>query len=89
MLWRNAQAILRRHVVRPDGTCQWCGHRAPCTPRTLAERADVVARLPAHPAPARAIRNDSTRYDSTKLLPLLTADSGLIPSGGRSRNSRH
>jgi hypothetical protein len=78
MLWRNAQAILRRHVVRPDGTCQWCGHRAPCSPRTLAERADVVSRLPAL----------ATRNDPTRLLPLLTADSAEI-RGGRPRNSRH
>jgi hypothetical protein len=81
MLWRNAQAILRRHVMRPDGMCQWCGHRAPCSPRTLAERADVVARFPADPALA-------TRNDSTRLLPLLTADSALI-RGSRARNSRH
>src|SRR5262249_62360015 len=81
LLWRNAQAILRRHVIRRDGTCQWCGHRAPCSPRRLAERAEVVSRLPAHPALA-------SRNDPTRLLPLLTADSAVI-RGGRPRNSRH
>jgi hypothetical protein len=81
MLWRNAQAILRRHVIRPDGTCQWCGLRAPCSPRRLAERADVVSRLPPHPALAG-------RDDATRLLPLMIADSARV-RGGWARNSRH
>jgi hypothetical protein len=44
LLWRNAQAILRRHVVGVDGTCQWCGRGGPCSPRRLAERVQVLAR---------------------------------------------
>ncbi len=56
LLWRNAQAILRRHVVHPDGTCQWCGHHAPCSARQLAERAQAVAvRVPARREPVVAV----------------------------------
>jgi hypothetical protein len=84
-LWRNAQAILRRHVIRRDGTCRWCGHRAPCSPRRLAERAEVVAR--SGPQPARSANPDNPDEDATWLLPLLTADSVLM-RGGRSRNGR-
>ena len=80
LLWRNAQAILRRHLIRRDGTCLWCGHQAPCSPRRRAERADVVSRLPSHEA--LAARNDITR-----LLPLLTANPASL-HGERSRNQR-
>jgi hypothetical protein len=45
-LWRDAQRILHRHVVRLDGTCHWCERRAPCAPRELAARADALSRLP-------------------------------------------
>ena len=40
LLWRDAQAMLRRHA-KPDSThnCVWCGWRWPCAPRRLAERA--------------------------------------------------
>ncbi len=74
LLWRNAQAILRRHLVRLDGTCQWCGHRAPCSPRRLAERADMVSRLPYR-------ETVSARNDITRMLPLLTAESRLVRAG--------
>ncbi len=80
LLWRNAQAILRRHVVRMDGTCQWCGHQAPCSPRRLAERADVVSRQ--HGREAVAARNDFTR-----LLPMLIIDPAAT-GAGRTRNRR-
>ena len=81
LLWRNAQRILHRHVVRLDGTCHWCGRRAPCAPRELAERADAVSRLPWHEA--WAARNEITR-----MLPVISAEwSG--PSGpARGRNQR-
>jgi len=77
LLWRNAQHILRRHVVRLDGTCQWCGRRSPCSPRRLAERADAVARLPGHEVWA-------SRNDITRLLPALASD--LTGAGRPGRN---
>jgi hypothetical protein len=80
LLWRNAQAILKRHGVRLDGTCRWCGRRAPCSARSLAERADAVSRLPWREA-------WGARNDITRLLPVLAAD---LPDGRavRSRNQR-
>jgi hypothetical protein len=80
LLWRNAQRILQRHVVRLDGTCHWCGRRTPCSPRRVAERADAVARQPWHEA--WAARNDITR-----LLPVLYVGPAG-PAGGSSRNHR-
>ena len=83
LLWRNAQRILHRHVVRLDGTCHWCGRWAPCAPRELAERADAVSRLPWHEA--WAARNEITR-----MLPVITADlSAPLGSGpAHGRNQR-
>jgi hypothetical protein len=96
LLWRNAQAILRRHVVRRDGTCQWCGHQAPCSPRQLAERADVVSRQDNAEAPPerseperRGLPHDAVASgnDRTRLLPLLSAESTVV-RGVRGRNER-
>jgi len=77
LLWRNAQRILQRHVVRLDGTCHWCGWQSPCSPRVLAERADAVARMPGHQAWA-------SRNDITRLLPVLNSD--VAESGRSGRN---
>src|SRR3954471_12546347 len=45
LLWQAAQQMLGRHAeAGPDGTCVWCGCRWPCSPRRLAERAEVAAR---------------------------------------------
>ncbi len=84
LLWRNAQRILERHVVRLDGTCQWCGRRSPCSPRRLAERAEALARQPWHET--WAARNEITR-----LLPVLAADFAVWPGsrlGDHRRNER-
>lgn len=83
LLWRNAQRILDRHVVRLDGTCHWCGRRSPCSARQLAERADAVARQPWHQA--WAARNEITR-----LLPVLALDFDPRSAGRpvRGRNER-
>jgi hypothetical protein len=75
LLWRNAQRILSRHVVRLDGTCQWCGRDAPCAPRELAERADAVSRLPWHEG--WAARNEITR-----LLPQVCLEEPVRRRGG-------
>src|SRR5262245_57574090 len=65
LLWRNAQRILRRHVIRLDGTCHWCGRRSPCAAQAVAPRADAVPRLPLHEAWA-------ARDELTRLLPVLS-----------------
>ncbi len=77
MLWRNAQRILQRHVVRLDGTCHWCGRLSPCSPRRLAQRADQVARLSWHEA-------WTARNEITRLLPALYAE--VTPTAGGSRS---
>jgi hypothetical protein len=47
LLWDDAQRMLGRHAeAGHDGNCVWCGWRWPCTPRRLAERADLAARRP-------------------------------------------
>ncbi|SDT70473.1 hypothetical protein [Actinoplanes derwentensis] len=46
LLWRDAQQMLGRHTAGPDGRCDWCGWRWPCSARKLAERAEAVARRP-------------------------------------------
>jgi hypothetical protein len=46
LLWRNAQSILERHLIRLDGTCHVCERRSPCSPRRLAERAAEASRRP-------------------------------------------
>jgi hypothetical protein len=67
LLWRNAQRILHRHVVRLDGLCHWCGLLAPCGPRELAVRADAVSRMPWHESwPAR--------NEITRMMPMATAE---------------
>jgi hypothetical protein len=67
LLWRNAQQILHRHVVRLDGSCRWCGQPTPCAAQSLARRAEEVARLPWHEAwPAR--------NEITSLLPVVSSD---------------
>lgn len=76
LLWRNAQRILTRHLVRIDGICHWCGRHAPCRPRELAERADAVSRLPWHTG--WAARNEITR-----LLPLVSLDAAMDRRDGR------
>jgi hypothetical protein len=47
LLWRDAQQLLGRHEQPdPDGNCVGCARHWPCTPRRLAERAEVAARRP-------------------------------------------
>ena len=82
LLWRNAQRILNRHVVRLDGTCQWCGREAPCAPRELAERADAVSRLPWHEG--WAARNEITR-----LLPQVCLEEPAYRRGGNGASGRN
>ena len=82
LLWRNAQRILRRHVIRLDGTCHWCGRRSPCAAQAVALRADAVSRLPLHEAWA-------ARDELTRLLPVLTmADPPEPRARGHYRNER-
>lgn len=83
LLWRNAQRILHRHVVRLDGTCHWCGLRAPCVPAKLAVRADAVSRLPWHEA-------WKARNEITRMLPVVTAElaRGRRGAAGLPRNQR-
>ena len=83
LLWRNAQRILHRHVVRLDGTCHWCGRMAPCGPRELADRADAVSRLPWHEA-------WEARNEITRMLPVVAADLAgrRRATGGTVRNQR-
>jgi hypothetical protein len=47
LLWRDAQHMLGRHA-RADhaGRCGRCGESWPCSPRRLAERAEVASRRP-------------------------------------------
>jgi len=67
LLWRTAQRILNRHVVRLDGTCVWCERPAPCDANKLAVRAAEVARLPWHEA--WRLRNEITG-----MLPVVAAE---------------
>ena len=78
LLWRNAQRILHRHVVRLDGTCHWCERRAPCGPRELAERADAVSRLPWHEAWA-------ARNEVSGRIPMINKEAYARPGGARNR----
>ena len=75
LLWRNAQRILRRHVIRLDGTCHWCGRRSQCAAQAVALRADAVSRLPLHEA-------WEARDELTRLLPVLSMTD---PPGPRAR----
>jgi hypothetical protein len=83
LLWRNAQRILHRHVVRLDGNCHWCGRLAPCAARELAVRADAVSRMPRHEA-------WEARNEITRMLPVLTAELTQRSRGGTgaARNQR-
>jgi len=82
LLWRNAQRILHRHVVKLDGTCHWCGRQAPCGPRAVAVRADEVSRMPWHDA-------WDARNEITRMLPLVTAElTGPRRASGTARNQR-
>lgn len=80
LLWRNAQRILHRHVVRLDGTCHWCERSAPCGPRELAERADAVSRLPWHEAWA-------ARNEVSGRIPMINKEAYLRPGGARNRRT--
>ena len=47
LLWRDAQIMLERHAEPdPDGRCVWCGRTWPCSPRRLAEHAELAAFKP-------------------------------------------
>jgi hypothetical protein len=83
LLWRSAQRILNRHVVRLDDTCHWCGRKAPCGPRELAVRADVVSRMPWH-------ESWEARNEITRMLPVVAADlvNRRRNTTGTSRNHR-
>jgi hypothetical protein len=86
LLWRNAQRILHRHVVRLDGMCHWCGRLAPCGPMELAVRADAVSRMPWHEAwPAR--------NEITRMMPVVTAElasrGGWIPGQNQRKIRSH
>lgn len=81
LLWRNAQRILHRHVVRLDGTCHWCDLMAPCEPRELAERADVLSRRPRHEA-------WGARNEITRLMPMINSETNGRPRPGPDRNQR-
>jgi hypothetical protein len=47
LLWQEAQTMLGRHAA-PDARdcCLHCGLQWPCTPRRLAEQAEVASRSP-------------------------------------------
>lgn len=79
LLWRNAQRILHRHVVRLDGTCHWCQRSAPCGPREMAQRADEVSRLPWHQA--WTARNEVTARSP------MTNGEAYRPGGARNRRT--
>jgi hypothetical protein len=82
LLWRNAQRILHRHVVRVDGRCHWCGLLAPCGPRELAVRADAISRMPWQESwPAR--------NEITHMVPVVTAERSQRGAWIPGQNQRH
>jgi hypothetical protein len=81
LLWRNAQRILERHVIRLDGMCQWCGRRGPCSPRRLAVRAEAASRRSWHEA-------WTARNEISRLLPASDTDDNTWPIAPHPRNER-
>ena len=75
LLWQDARQMLGRHA-EPDaaGSCVWCGHRWPCSPRRLAERAEEASRRPWREA--WTVRHD---LNSIRAMPSMRAG----PDGNR------
>src|SRR5690554_4232790 len=57
LLWREARLMMARHAEAGyDGRYPCCGHRWPCPPRMLAERAQALACRPPVTEPRSARR---------------------------------